>query len=69
MMESPEGHLPVVLRVGAEGDDLTVLGAGGESGWRFQARVSDQTPLRINEEAVDKRFDGLNFVGQSPAPA
>jgi hypothetical protein len=47
----------VILRVGAEGGDITLHGVRTENGWRFQRKVVDQTACMLDEEEI--RHDSL----------
>lgn len=44
--------MEVILRVGAEGGDVTLYGVKTERGWRFSRTLVDQTPGLIDEPAI-----------------
>lgn len=50
-----EGHGCVILKVGAEGGDITLYGQKRALGWQYQCTVSDQTPIFVNEPAIERQ--------------
>ncbi|MFP5210053.1 MAG: hypothetical protein ACLGRW_12270 [Acidobacteriota bacterium] len=48
--EKEDGDTEVILRVGAEGGDVTLVGRQGEGGWRFSLHVDDCSGEFLDEE-------------------
>ena len=67
------GRPEVILRVGASGGSLTLLGLRTSSGWLFSRKVMDQTPGLLDEpwimytsEAVPSLGAALNLFDKYP---
>jgi hypothetical protein len=43
----------VILSAGCEGGDVTLYGVRVHDGWRFSRRMIDQTPMVIDEPAIE----------------
>jgi hypothetical protein len=47
------GKNEIIVRVGAEGGDVTLYGVRDGRRWLFSREVIDQTPLMIDESAIE----------------